>query len=127
VNAEIGMVGATSDFFVKETGHETRYVVEFRKDGTFTSTRKAIPELKDVGAKWANDETVTGKYSFVTESEIEFVLQEKERFKVKVTKEALILRASKWLQSRRSSGGQRSESRVVAFGLSLSSQVRPFQ
>jgi hypothetical protein len=92
--------GDGSTFTVKGKEKDKVYVrkaeIEFRKDGTFTFSETDLPELKEISPESVKGHRATGKYSRVTETEIEVVLkldgeEVKRRAKVEVTKDELIL------------------------------------
>jgi hypothetical protein len=85
-----------SDFGTVKGKVHTRQFVEFRKDGTFTSTEVTLAKGEKFDPKKVRGKPDTGKYSLVTDSEIELSGQGEERevkvrFKAAVTKETLVL------------------------------------
>ncbi|QJW98601.1 hypothetical protein [Frigoriglobus tundricola] len=81
---------------VKDEVFTRKVFVEFKKDGTVTYTEGDIPELKNRVPGSEKGSSVTGKYSFVKDTEIELTIEEdgKRRTlksKVAVTNEELSL------------------------------------
>jgi hypothetical protein len=79
---------------VKDEVFTSKVWAEYRKDGTVTFTEDGIPELKDRLPDAAKGIKVTGKYSFVKDTEIEVTLEADGRkvtyrAKVAVTKDQL--------------------------------------
>jgi hypothetical protein len=82
----------------KDKVYVRKATVEFRKDGTFKWVNGDLPELKDISPSLVKGDTMMGKYSFVTATEMEAVVKEdgkesKRRVKVEVTRDELMLTA----------------------------------
>ena len=92
--------GDGSTFTVKGKDKDKVFVrkalLEFRKDGTLAFSETDLPELKEILPESVKGDSVMGKYSFVTESEIDMVVklkgeEVKHRVKVAVTKDELVV------------------------------------